>query len=282
MSRKIPWWERLSLRHAAYVLLCMGILFALWFLIFGGYFKGSFWHPDAHKADAIQHFVGGIVLPLLTLGSTLLVIETLRLNGRQNFSNTFFKLIDQHHKLIDNIDTTVTYNGNEITNCKGRGFFDDLSMAIAEAYHGRKPIKKDLKDRLNGKAGQEKLLEIFDYYYQIHQSDIGHYFRNLFHIIKYIDNSHYPDDFKLDHIRFLRAQLSNYEILLLAYNGMHRNGRNFIPMIERYNLMKNLNLEDGLSNNWVKRIIDVAVLEEVYPSFKRVCDRKRALNNVQG
>ncbi|MBK8344630.1 MAG: hypothetical protein IPL12_15845 [Bacteroidetes bacterium] len=42
---------------------------------------------------------------------------------------------------------------------------------------------------------------------------MGHYFRNLYHIIKYIDNSNIEN--KRTYTNFVRAQLSSHELALI-------------------------------------------------------------------
>jgi hypothetical protein len=73
---------------------------------------------------------------------------------------------------------------------------------------------------------------------------------------------------KKANLRILRAQLSNYEILVLAYNGLSWPGKNFKPLIEKYELLKNLNFENTLSRVYIKRIIEPDILTAEYPHLK--------------
>lgn len=86
-----------------------------------------------------------------------------------------------------------------------------------------------------------------------HTSRLGHYFRHVFQIVKYIDE-HYPnkDDFdaKYDYVRTLRAQLSSYEQLMIYYNAMSafgdvwlrtpKDGEEFL--LKKYCVLKNMPL----------------------------------------
>ncbi len=74
----------------------------------------------------------------------------------------------------------------------------------------------------------------------------------------------------------LRAQLSNYEILLLAYNGLHPYGKKFHRLIEKYELLKNLNTEERVPIGWERRIIDLKILKDSYPSFKAYLEKQNA------
>ena len=73
------------MRKIAIALLTAGTLIFVWVLFFGGYLNGSPFVPDPLKAKDINPFITGLVVPLFTLGSTLLVIENLRISSFQHF-----------------------------------------------------------------------------------------------------------------------------------------------------------------------------------------------------
>lgn len=278
-----------SLVVFAYTLITSAVLLALWYIFFGGFLEGEFFHPDPDKAKIIQPFVTGLVVPLLTLGSTLLVIANLRSSTVQNFSNNFFKLIDQHHRLVGNIVSQVE-GFYEIS--KSAAFFDDLATRIAwdyeniPKYHiGLITIKgendersfmvdHELASRVKGKSGRELLIEVYDHYFHIHHSDLSHYFRNLFHIVKFVERSPVAKKEKFEYLRMLRAQLSNYELLLIAYNGLHDYGKEFFPLIEKFELIKSLNDETRMPEHYDKRIVDIEILREGYPMHAKYWKRK--------
>jgi hypothetical protein len=267
-----------KLQYFAVSLIIAGVILAFWYLYFGGYFIGSFNRPDATKVKEISPFTTGLVVPLLTIGSTLLIYLNLRNTARQNFSSNFFKLMEMHHKLRDNISDEVWEISDEPAS-KGKDFFDDLCARICFDFYNLPDIKWKLKPddkrmpNANTKAGEligkQKLTILYNYYFHIHQSSLGHYFRNLYYLVKYADDSYFPSKFKTEHIRMLRAQLSNYELLLLAYNCLHPYGENFYPLVEKYELLKSLNNEDNLSDEYEKRIVDINILTESYAHLKK-------------
>jgi hypothetical protein len=56
-----------------------------------------------------------------------------------------------------------------------------------------------------------------------HENKLGHYYRHLFHTVKFIahqDESFIPYHEKRKYLRLLRAQLSNYEQSMLFYNSL--------------------------------------------------------------
>ena len=79
-------------------------------------------------------------------------------------------------------------------------------------------------------------------FYHKHQSDVGHYFRSLYHIIKFIDLSDIKD--KHLYTDLVRAQLSSFELTLLFYNCISDLGREkFKPLVEKYALLKNMPMD---------------------------------------
>jgi hypothetical protein len=153
--------------------------------------------------------------------------------GRQRIENTFFQLISLHHQIINGIDIR---QGSHVTN-QGRDVFrhiyKDFWGLIRKSNNSIQTLNKD-----------------YLYYYKEYESDLGHYFRNLYRIIKFIDNVPFLSyDEKYDYICILRAQLSSSELLLLFYNCISENGlEKFKPLIEKYHFFKNLP-ENELGNN---------------------------------
>ena len=94
----------------------------------------------------------------------------------------------------------------------------------------------------------EMAVRCYEDFYKRYQHDLGHYFRNLYHIIKFVDETDAlkSSDASVEHkgrrryTSLARAQLSVYELGLLFYNGLGSEGRKFKPLIERYGLLENL------------------------------------------
>jgi hypothetical protein len=266
----------ISSKTIAYISITLSIVLTIWLLVFGEMLGGDFSIPDFDKLNKIEPFISGIAVPLITFGTSLLVIETFKNTTLQNISNNFFKLIDQNRKILDGVNSDSTHLSEGEIKSKGKDFFDDLCELISNDYNAITNNESEylclmnsiLKDRLQGKTGKVLLLEIYDYYFHIHQSDLGHYFRNLFYVVKYIEDCNIRKSEKTEFVKILRSQLSNYELLLLAYNGIHPYGKEFYKYIEEYELLKSLNNETRLPESFSKRIIDVEVLKTSYPHLK--------------
>jgi hypothetical protein len=100
----------------------------------------------------------------------------------------------------------------------------------------------------------EDLESVYLKTYKLNRASLGHYFRNLFHVIKFVDEyngfSAYTDeevkDLKYKYVRLVRAQLSNSELILIWYNSNLSFGEAFQKYINEYKLLKNIDLSSEI------------------------------------
>jgi len=104
-------------------------------------------------------------------------------------------------------------------------------------------LKLKIKDAENIEISIEKMNDYaksaYESFFTKYQSDIGHYFRTMYNIIRFIKENN------LDHPRYytnlIRAQLSSYEHLMLFYNCHSKHGENkFKPLVEEFSLLNNM------------------------------------------
>lgn len=74
-----------------------------------------------------------------------------------------------------------------------------------------------------------------------HQSRLGHYYRNMFHVLKFIDsNTDLNLEEKISYIKNFRVQLNTFEQALLIVNGKTIFGEDWSKYIIKYKLVKNI------------------------------------------
>lgn len=169
--------------------------------------------------------------------------ETLKV---QQFENTFFSMMRAFNNIINSIDMTVEPRST-------RAFRKVLGMTVEPppkkyTISGRDCIRHVLVEFMQNSINSTRNIEdiewdrIIDRYLEIyhnHQSDLGHYFRYLYNIVKFVDQSEIAD--KKFYTNLVRAQLSFQELALLFYNCLSENGRErFKPLIEEYALLKHV------------------------------------------
>lgn len=144
----------------------------------------------------------------------------------QSFENRFFNMISLHHEIVNGMDLRakgeVTSSGRDCL----RVFYERLKKEFEPALRG---------DYLDYKDG---LISGYAKFYEKHAHELGHYFRNIYRILKFIEESDAPG--KTEYSGILRAQLSNPELALLFYNGITVRGDKLKPLAEKYALFENL------------------------------------------
>jgi hypothetical protein len=190
------------------------------------------------------------------------------INNIQNFENNFFRLLEQHHRIIDSfviepktneknkLFAPYPENRTKITQLEA---FDFLAKDFKYEYEKVKEIRFPAD-----KSIQTVFVYAFLHHtYGLYGYMLGHYFRNLYHIVKYIDDDKSLKTFELKYkyAKILRAQLSAPEINMIAWNGLTYYGEAFKPLIEKYRLLKNM--------NFTYEMVDLLWLTEKYPHIMR-------------
>jgi len=188
----------------------------------------------------------------------------------QQFESTFFNLINLHHQIVNAIDL-VSYEKKpamsvrEIAEQMNKSGDRIITTGRDTFVKFRKGLENEYKKVIESDSEQDEFYIIntaYDNYYLRHQSDLGHYFRNLYHIFKFINNSSIED--KSRYTSLVRAQLSNDELVLLFYNSISKNGIDkFKPLIEKYHLLKNLNQTTLINNRLHCKYYEKSAFENV-------------------
>jgi hypothetical protein len=148
--------------------------------------------------------------------------------SHQAFEHTFFELLQVHTRIVEIID--VIDDSGRVT--KSRDCFRLFYKRLTKIFL-TKIAQETPKDPL------PLLKNIYLEFYEAHQDEIGHYFRHLYHIIKFVKNSSVEE--KKRYTTFVRGQLSSYELALLFYSCLSELGsEKFKPLIEEFSLLKNL------------------------------------------
>jgi hypothetical protein len=189
--------------------------------------------------------VAEVVLQSLTLVVvglyTFLTYRLLSAQTRQGFENKFFQLLRFHHDIVNAVrvkPTSVGLFSASGSALSGREAFHALYNRFVDHYNA--------KYKKNPQAPPDRLAsEAYASFYEEHQESLGHYFRNLYHLVKFVDRSSVDAKDKEFYTHLVRAQMSSDELLLLFYNCHSSFGRRkFYPLVERYALVENMSQGD--------------------------------------
>ncbi|WP_424000187.1 putative phage abortive infection protein [Maribacter sp. IgM3_T14_3] len=148
-------------------------------------------------------------------------IEQSKTLKKQQFESTFFSMLKMY---TDNIRILNSRYSN------GEDYFIEFVKNLS-AKVNITSIPLD-----NHKESVEAYNELF---FDC-KDDISHYFRIVYRLVKFIDNSPMAEDDKTLYSKILRSQFSEKELLVLYYNSYTVFGTKFYPLILKYNLLKHL------------------------------------------
>ena len=188
--------------------------------------------------------------------------EARKIFTKERFDNQFYNSLNSLDSIINNLsyNTDISTTNTKVIDHKARTVFVVLydvlkklnrflfSKADADI---KRQLLKELKehfydmDKWGLNVKPEDLLQdsyfdiktIYPLWYNRFHYLLGHYFRSVYHILKFIDAETEIND-KTPYIDWLKARLSNAELLLLLYNGM------FFPksgaLLRKYKIIDNL------------------------------------------
>ena len=148
-----------------------------------------------------------------------------RISSKRDFETTFFNMLN----LLRSVVNEVRFENN----------------SGSDIFQGREGLYRILAQTRQRVVDQTLDWEdSFEKSYNRHRDDLAHYFRLLYHIVLFIEDSSVEN--KKTYIRILRATLSNSEIVLLGLNCMFGGGRiKFKPLVEKYALLHNISARDA-------------------------------------
>jgi Putative phage abortive infection protein len=169
--------------------------------------------------------------------------DTLRL---QTFEGTFFQTLRLHNDIV-------------------------LSMAIPErTLSGRACFRlyaDELRGMLINQGATDNLsnaVDFYEHFYRSHQAALGHYFRLLYNLVKFVDAA--PEVDHRFYTNLIRAQLSSAELLLLFYNCLSPHGsEKSKPLVEKYALLKTIPDDESLPHENLLEQYDVSAFGGRYP-----------------
>jgi hypothetical protein len=159
---------------------------------------------------------------------------------RQRFENTFFNMLSLQQEITNNLffqyEKEIDCNTTQSYICRGREVFEEIyTHATVESKGYIFPKNSGIKSILRG-GGYNAYTEISE------TNRFDHYFRHLYRIFKYVDTTDLiNDNERYEYACIVRSQLSDYELIMLFFNGLSDNGKEkFKPLIEKYAILKNM------------------------------------------
>ncbi|MED4649915.1 putative phage abortive infection protein [Bacillus subtilis] len=240
-NKKEKWYDNENIFMYAGLTICMvAVITPFLILLFAK-------DVNFNNLGPVGDFFGGTTVGLFNLASILLVLTTVKMQGKelretrtefettnktlikQQFDNTFFNMINLHNEIV---------KGLKIADYEGKYALSYLNLRIKHQY--------STPEMMNIESEKTRLLLIYEDFYE--QYYFGHYFRNMYRIMKFIDqqDKELTTHEKKNYIGILRAQLSTGELLLIFYNALSDRGEKFRKLILKYNFFDDLLDDEGI------------------------------------
>lgn len=276
MKRKNTFSKQFWIYTAIYIAVCV-VIFGLPALLTSGSIL------DFTQTGQIGDTIGGIMGPFVAMIAAYLTFIAFWVQKQANdaqrqdikverFNSNFYNLLNIHEQITSSLEyNTYKYlnNGWVPTKYRGREVFFQTFEVIPED-------DKDNRTIGDGMRGRIKAMGVNSYEGSKLPTYFDHYFRNLYRIVKYIDETDVFDADKIstdafqkkkEYIAILRSTLSRYELVWLFYNTLSEYGRaKFKPLVEKYALLNNIRV-DLLVNPQDVYLFDAGAFGGAYPEI---------------
>lgn len=197
-------------------------------------------------------FIGGTLNPILSFLAFLGVLITISLQRKeladsreelrrsanaleaqikaaeqQKFEASFFNMLSALDSMVAGIDLQ---NRETKMTQHGRDCFTTFYSRLAKFY------RRNCEEYPDG-LDHERITNAYQKFAREHQLELSAYFRFLYNIIRYIDES---GQGQRHHIRLLRSKISDQELLVVFYNCLTPTGAKMKTYVEKYALFDNL------------------------------------------
>lgn len=153
----------------------------------------------------------------------------------QAFESTFFNLIHRHHEIVLNSEKAITNRirrGEEETVTETRKKGTDVFQTIYTTLVHAIKHHDGFSDKVNAM--------VYKGYWDI----LGYYYRSIELIVKLVDESEsLSEKDKIKYIDIIKAQLSEYETVMIFYHFLAEKNRSYKLLAEKYTFFEFINPE---------------------------------------
>lgn len=173
--------------------------------------------------------------------------ETRTLMQYQRIEATVFQLLEGLQSTLSEIqihNQGQTYSGRAAF----KSFYEDLKLKFVAAFGSTNDGFGGFKMTETAETACQKEKELIELSMEkawnnlwgSHGLWLGHYYRQLYRIVKFIDQSMLLEESKQELVKIVRAQISNYELVLLYYNLKSQEGEKFRLYCDKYEILKHI------------------------------------------
>ena len=214
----------------------LGIIIAIMSYLVNFYSSGI--SKNTTNWGTFGEYIGGVIGTLFNFTSVVLIFLTFQRqeenSNLQQFETTFFNMLSNHRDIVKSLTGFLyDFNSRHPVRKNGAEF-----LSIYSGYL-KTDMDKGLSLDLDLNSQKEFIQKSYDENYLQQASTLGHYFRHLYHIVKYTDESLMTN--KKKYIDIIQSQMSDDELYCNFYNSISKYGDNkFLPLLDEYSFFENI------------------------------------------
>jgi hypothetical protein len=182
-------------------------------------------------------YIGGVLGPIFSFFSVILIYLTFKKQREtsvlQQFESTFFDLLSLQREMMKSV--------------KGSYDYDDVGLPF-ELVGGDffqvqyEKLMKDFAFLSTLNDVDQVRIEICNYYakhYDVAAPNLGPYYRNLYHFLKYTNGSEITGK-KKKYMDIIQSQMSDAQLYCLFYNAICYGTEKVLPLLDTYGFLRNI------------------------------------------
>ena len=187
---------------------------------------------------------------------------------KQNFESSFFQLLSMHGEIVNSMTIpNVLVNTSGFTlvpdDYCSRECFIPLFQKLREVYevHAEQICASNNPEEAR-KFMYQWAKDKYEEFYRDLEPYVDHYFRHLYYVVNFVDQSDFSLEAKKFYTGLIRAQLSNEELGLLFYYGLSNRGADFRILIQNIALFEDIRFQ--ANTEYINKVLMIGAHWSLY------------------
>jgi len=150
------------------------------------------------------------------------MVQQERIMRIQQFESSFYSFFNVYISIKNNLNTSI----------EGKDYFMSIYLELESSYTNTNNHPCECHNCL---------VLLYEKLFLNHQGQLAHYFKTIYRLVKMIDtNITLLENEKVEYIKIVRSQLTDYELLIMYYNYHSVYGDKSKGLVYKYNLLKHI------------------------------------------
>ena len=165
--------------------------------------------------------------------------------------------------VIHSLHVAISGSNPISTEYKGRGCFKLLFQKLRDVYDV-------YNEQLNAGSNPDQTREFmyqwaknkYEEFYRDLEPYVDHYFRHLYYMVNFVDQSDFSFEAKKSYTDLIRVQLSSEELGLLFYHGLSNRGADFRVLIQNIALFEDIRFQ--ANTEYINKVLMIGTHRSLY------------------